>query len=121
MFYFNCFPSTAPTIPIDLYHPIFGQFKTDCEEHDPTPGDNMFALEAMSYFYVNESERLIEFRRILQEHELPFKPQSNGSDLTGGHMKIGESLATLYWRGSWRLDLAAPSHCFKQASITLVW
>ncbi|KAG5653093.1 hypothetical protein H0H81_002318 [Sphagnurus paluster] len=52
--------SAAATVPLTLLHPVFGQFKDDCETLMPTREDNMLTLVlqgAMSDFYANEADR----------------------------------------------------------------
>jgi hypothetical protein len=76
-FYCNRPPSAAAAIPITLLHPIFNEFKTDCETHKPTQEDNILALElsnAMSAFFSNEKARQTEFIEILARHHLHMTP-----------------------------------------------
>ena len=76
-FYCNRPPSAAATIPITLLHPIFNEFKADCETHQPTREDNTLALElshAMSFFFSDEEARQTEFIEILERHDLHLAP-----------------------------------------------
>jgi hypothetical protein len=70
-------PSAAAAIPITLLHPIFNEFKADCETHKPTREDNTLALElsnAMSAFFSNEKARQTEFIEILGRHGFQMAP-----------------------------------------------
>ena len=66
-------PSAVATIPITLLHPIFNEFKADCEAHQLTREDNTLALElssAMSSFFPDEKARQKEFIKVLERHGL---------------------------------------------------
>ena len=66
-------PSAAATIPITLLHPIFNEFKADCEAHQSTREDNTLALElssAMSSFFPDEKARQKVFIKVLERHGL---------------------------------------------------
>ena len=66
-------PSAAATIPITLLHPIFNEFKADCEAHQSTREDNTLALElssAMSSFFPDEKARQKAFIKVLERHGL---------------------------------------------------
>lgn len=74
-FHFNRPPSAASTIPITLFHPVFGQFQDDCEAYETTAEDHAFVLEfsrAMSRFYDTEDQRLAEARDILANYGLTY-------------------------------------------------
>lgn len=91
-FHFNRPPSAAPTIPIALYHPIFGQFKTDSTEDAPSAEDHEFVLtlsQAMSGFYDREDQRLETFRNILINYGFPYSGNRRiGAFTTNGDMRI---------------------------------
>jgi hypothetical protein len=74
-FRFNRPPSTDATIPITLYHPIFGEFQEDCKMYIPTREDNDFALKlslSMSDFYDDEKRRAKKAREEFGEYGLHF-------------------------------------------------
>lgn len=73
VFYFNRPPSAAPTTPVTLLHPIFGQFVDDCEAHVPIKEDNAFAFAlstAMSEVYGDEKDRVAKFHEVLANHSI---------------------------------------------------
>ena len=66
-------PSAVATIPITLLHPIFNEFKADCEAHQSTREDNTLALElssAMSSFFPDEKAHQKAFIKVLERHGL---------------------------------------------------
>ena len=68
-------PSTAPTTPLTLLHPVFGEFLDTCNSGDVTAEDHDFALNlsrAMSSFYGNESARAKAIREIFKRYRLVF-------------------------------------------------
>jgi hypothetical protein len=65
-------PSAAGIVPITLLHPVFNEFRADCESYDPTKEENKLALElsiAMSGFFENEKARQKKFIEILGSHD----------------------------------------------------
>jgi hypothetical protein len=72
-------------VPITLLHPVFNEFRADCESYNPTKEDNKLVFElsvAMSGFFPNEKARQTEFIEILGRH--------------GFHMAPAEIVGTLY-------------------------
>ena len=64
-------PSTAPTTPLTLLHPVFGEFLDTCNSGDVTAEDHDFALNlsrAMSSFCGNESARATKIRDIFKHY-----------------------------------------------------
>jgi hypothetical protein len=56
---------------VTLLHPIFGQFRDDCENNKPTAQGRALALElfpAMSALYTNEGDRAHCIREIFAKH-----------------------------------------------------
>ncbi|KAI9463374.1 hypothetical protein F5148DRAFT_1313294 [Russula earlei] len=69
--------SASHDVPPTLLHPIFGQFLDDCQQHNPTREDNMFASDlraGMSQIWQKENERLIAFLSIMRSHGIELRP-----------------------------------------------
>src|SRR5438034_6066884 len=89
-FCFDRPPSAATTIPITLYHPVFGQFQDDCDNYTPTKEDNAFVLEfsrTMSKFYDGESDRAEASRKLMTNYSLKFLAAQTGSYKTDGDLR----------------------------------
>ena len=66
-------PWAASSIPSTLLHPIFGEFKDDCQNYKPTAADNKLVLTLsteMSHFFDNEAARASKFREILRDSDI---------------------------------------------------
>jgi hypothetical protein len=102
-FYFNRPPSTAATIPITLYHPLFGQFQDDCDMYIPTKEDHEFVLKfsrSMSDFYDSEEKRAERARTDLGTYDLDFIAGKITGYTTDGDLRWKElcyALLELKW------------------------
>jgi hypothetical protein len=89
-FAFNRPPTAAATIPISLYHPIFGQFQDDCKNYAPTKRDHDFAYKfshSMSHIYANEGDRADQARKDFASYGLDFLPTGIGKYWTDGDLR----------------------------------
>ncbi|KAI9450976.1 hypothetical protein F5148DRAFT_986718 [Russula earlei] len=69
--------SASHDVPPTLLHPIFGQFVDDCQQHNPTREDNMFAFDlraAMSQIWGKEDDRRDAFILIMRKHGIELGP-----------------------------------------------
>ncbi|KAF8872350.1 hypothetical protein BD779DRAFT_347432 [Infundibulicybe gibba] len=74
--------SASHPIPVTLLHPIFGQFKDECETHTPTCEDNTLVLEMsriMSAIYPDEESRQRGVFRLFERYDIPM----HRSDIQG--------------------------------------
>ncbi|KAF8523805.1 hypothetical protein JB92DRAFT_2882804 [Gautieria morchelliformis] len=93
LFYFDRPPSAAATIPITLYHPVFGRFQDDCESYVPTKEDNTFVIQfssKMSEFYQTEGARAREARGMLRSYDLHFNASTIESFTTDGDVRYND-------------------------------
>jgi hypothetical protein len=89
-FAFNRPPTATATIPISLYHPIFGQFQDDCKTYAPTKRDHDFVLKfshSMSNIYANEGDRADQARKDFANYGLDFLPAGIGKYWTDGDLR----------------------------------
>jgi hypothetical protein len=93
LFYFGRPPKAAATIPITLYHDVFGQFQEDCRTYEPTEADHTFVRDfstSMSKFYTLEVERADSALRKMRKYGLDFSAERIGKYITDGHMRWGD-------------------------------
>ena len=111
-FYFNRPPSTAATIPITLYEPIFAQFQDDCETYMPTQEDHAFVLKhtlSMSNFYDTEKARAEQSRADMATYGLDFLATEIRNYCTNGDLRCGEfCYSLLEYKGEIGLTGAEP-------------
>jgi len=102
-FHFNRPPSTAATIPITLYEPIFAQFQDDCETYMPTQEDHTFVLNhslSMSNFYDTEKLRAEQSRADMETYGLDFLLAEIGNYCTDGDLRVnGFCYSLLEYKG----------------------
>jgi hypothetical protein len=67
-------PDAASDLPPTLLHPVFNEFLHDCEHHEPTEADHMFALElssAMAKLYPDEeASRKEAFHSVCRDNHI---------------------------------------------------
>jgi hypothetical protein len=100
-------PPDHNSIPLTLLHPIFAEFVTDVETHEPTPQDNALVGElraAMSQPCEDEVVQSYEFRRILAEHyKIQLYSAEIGSTgrITKGHACVGRFIYVVFDMKGW--------------------
>lgn len=98
-FNFNRPPDAAATIPVTLYHPVFGQFQEDCQAYMPTKDDHEFVRNfafSMSQLYDKEDERASRARDEIESYGLAFRAAKIKAYTTDGDLRFnGLSYAIL--------------------------
>ena len=98
-------PSTE--LPLALLHPIFGEFVSNVEHHEPTQEDNALVLElrkVMSGPWKDEEEQREQFRLILYKHyNIQLYPAKVGSTgrMTDGHASVGDYMYVVFEMKGW--------------------
>ncbi|KAF8325651.1 uncharacterized protein EI90DRAFT_2931653, partial [Cantharellus anzutake] len=83
-------PIADATVPITLYHHIFGKFQDDCKTYTPTKEDHDFASKfshSMSAFFGNEDARAQTARNHFSDYKLDFLPTKIKSYCTDGDLR----------------------------------
>jgi hypothetical protein len=100
-------PPNPTTLPLALLHPIFAEFVTNVEHHEPTPEDNALVRElrqVLSKPWDEESKQSGEFRRILEKHyDIQIYPAAvaDTKRTTDGHAEVGDYMYVVFEMKSW--------------------
>lgn len=82
-----------PTMPLDLLHPIFGDFKDHVKDRVPTPSDIEFSLDfmvAMSDHYEDEGDRQAALFKVFKAHKIPLRASKLGKYSTDGDRSVDD-------------------------------
>jgi hypothetical protein len=100
-------PPNPTTLPLALLHPIFAEFVTNVEDHEPTPEDNALVRElrqVMSKPWDEELKQSGEFRQILEKHyDIQIYPAevANTKRATDGHAAVGDYMYVVFEMKTW--------------------
>ncbi|KAJ3498893.1 hypothetical protein NLJ89_g10162 [Agrocybe chaxingu] len=79
-------------IPIELLHPVFGQFMDDCKHHTPTTEDNILVeafVKVMQKFFEKEKDRQKEILMAFNEASVFMKGSKIDDYSTDGDLSVG--------------------------------
>ena len=101
------YPPTLDIVPLALLHPIFAEFVSNFELHNPTREDNELVSElrgAMSLEWSSEAMRCHEFRNIVAKHyEIQLHPAGIGGTarITDGRAMVGRAVVVVCEGKEW--------------------
>ncbi|CAA7265766.1 unnamed protein product [Cyclocybe aegerita] len=90
--YFDRPSQVCDALPIELLHPVFGQFMDDCKHHTPTTEDNAFVeafVKVMRKFFGREKDRQKEILKAFNEARVFMKGSKIEDFSTDGDLSIG--------------------------------